>query len=112
MNVSNSDHPCAEGLEDFVTNDELYMNIATLPGNDVFLTGESEDGTHAWGADRSPTFMPGGTYDLAWTRSLRQWQSIQDYARTQRPQLPYPAVPAIDTEWRELGYGQRLIAII
>ena len=69
VNVSNSDHPCAEGIEDFVTNDELYMNIATLPGNDVFLTGASEDGTHAWGPDRAPTFMPGGAYDLAWTRN-------------------------------------------
>ncbi len=69
VNVSDSDHPCAEGIEDFVTNDELYMNIATKSGNDVFLTGSSEDGTHAWGPDRAPTFMPGGAYDLAWTRS-------------------------------------------
>ena len=69
VNVSASDHPCAEGIEDFVTNDELYMNIAARPGNDVFLTGSSEDGTHAWGPNREETFMPGGTYDLAWTRS-------------------------------------------
>ena len=69
VNVANSDHPCAEGIEDFVTNDELYMNIATKSGNDVFLTASAEDGTHAWGPDRAPTFMPGGAYDLAWTRS-------------------------------------------
>ena len=69
VNVSDSDHPCAEGIEDFVTNDELYMNIATKSGNDVFLTASAEDGTHAWGPDRAPTFMPGGAYDLAWTRS-------------------------------------------
>ena len=69
VNVSDSDHPCAEGIEDFVTNDELYMNIATKSGNDVFLTASAEDGTHAWGPDRAPTFMPGGAYDLAWTRA-------------------------------------------
>ena len=68
VNVSNSDHPCAEGIGDFVTNDELYMNIASRPGNDVFLTAEAEESTHAWGPDRAPTFMPGGAYDLAWTR--------------------------------------------
>ena len=69
VNVSDSNHPCAEGISDFVTNDELYMNIATKSGNDVFLTASAEDGTHAWGPDRAPTFMPGGAYDLAWTRS-------------------------------------------
>ena len=69
VNVSDSDHPCAEGIEDFVTNDELYMNIATKSGNDVFLTASAEDGTHAWGPNRAPTFMPGGAYDLAWTRT-------------------------------------------
>ena len=68
VNVSDSEHPCAEGISDFVTNDELYMNIASRPGNDVFLTAEAEEGTHAWGPDRAPTFMPGGAYDLAWTR--------------------------------------------
>ena len=69
VNVSNSDHPCAEGITDFITNDELYMNLGWRPGNDVFLTGDSGDGTHPWGPDREPTFMPGGTYPLAWTRA-------------------------------------------
>ena len=67
VNVSDPNHPCANGLSDFVTNDELYMNIGWRPGNDVFLEASAKEGSHAWGGQ--PTFMPAGTFPLAWTRS-------------------------------------------
>ena len=67
VNVSDSDHPCAEGIGDFVTNDELYMNLGWRSGNSVFLTADAPDGTYLWGGQ--PTSMPGGTYPLAWTRA-------------------------------------------
>ena len=68
VNVSQATHPGCSGIADFDTNDELYMNLALRDGNDVFITGTSEDGTWPWGPDRSPTHMPGGTYPLGWTR--------------------------------------------
>ena len=68
VNVSNADHPGAKGVADFSTNDELYMGLAVKDGNDVFITGTAEDGTHPWGPERTPQFMPGGTYPLGWTR--------------------------------------------
>ena len=68
VNVSQAGHPGVSGIADFSTNDELYMNLAIKDGNDVFLTGAAEDGTWPWGPDRNPTFMPGGTYPLGWTR--------------------------------------------
>ncbi len=68
VNISDAGHPGASGIADFSTNDELYMNLAIKDGNDVFLTGTSEDGTWPWGPDRNPTHMPGGTYPLGWTR--------------------------------------------
>lgn len=68
VNISQAGHPGAAGIADFATNDELYMNLAIKDGNDVFLTGTSEDGTWPWGPDRNPTHMPGGTYPLGWTR--------------------------------------------
>ena len=68
VNVSDAGHPGAAGIGDFSTNDELYMNLAIKDGNNVFLTGTSEDGTWPWGPDRNPTHMPGGTYPLGWTR--------------------------------------------
>ncbi len=70
VNISNTSHVGAKGVSAFTTSDELYMNTTFSPeGNDVFLTGDSEDGTWPWGPDRAPTFMPGGTYPLGWTRS-------------------------------------------
>ena len=68
VNVSAADHPGAAGIADFATDDELYMNLALKDGNDVFITGTAGDGTYPWGPDRNPTFMPGGTYPLGWTR--------------------------------------------
>ncbi|MGH2541822.1 MAG: ThuA domain-containing protein [Ardenticatenaceae bacterium] len=66
VNVKNSGHPCAEGISDFVTNDELYMGIATVPGNDVFMSGDYKGGTHTFAGKTMD--MPGGTFPLAWTR--------------------------------------------
>lgn len=66
VNVKNAEHPCAEGIGDFVTNDELYIELAYKPGNDVFLTADLVDGVHPWGG--KPTPMKGGTYPMAWTR--------------------------------------------
>ena len=70
VNISNPSHAGAAGVSDFVTSDELYMNTTFQEeGNDVFLTGDAEEGTWPWGPDRAPTLMPGGTYPLGWTRS-------------------------------------------
>jgi type 1 glutamine amidotransferase len=68
VNVSNSSHPGVRGISDFVTSDELYMGLAIKDGNEVFITGDAEDGTHPWGPERKPTHMPGGTFPLGWTR--------------------------------------------
>ena len=50
VNVADAEHPCAEGIEDFTTHDEVYMKIGWRPGNDVFLTTVCEGETHpmAW----------------------------------------------------------------
>ena len=52
VRVSDSEHPCNAGISDFVTNDELYMDLAQKPDIDVFLTAEAD----------------GKTYPLGWTR--------------------------------------------
>ena len=67
VKVSESDHPCAQGIEDFVTNDELYIQLGWKPGNNVFLTAELEEGTHVFAGHSM--FMAGGTYPMAWTRN-------------------------------------------
>ena len=69
MNVSQASHFGVAGVSDFSTDDELYMGLAIKEGNDVFLTGTTEDGTHPWGPDRAPMSMPGGTFPLGWTRT-------------------------------------------
>ena len=68
VTVSDSRHAGVRGVTDFETNDELYMGLAIKGGNDVFLTGTAEGGTHPWGPDRQPMDMPGGTFPLGWTR--------------------------------------------
>jgi len=68
VNVKDPSHPGVRGVSDFVTNDELYMGLANKDGNEVFITADAEDGTHPWGAQRQPKFMPGGTFPLGWTR--------------------------------------------
>ena len=53
VRMAGSEHPCAEGIADFVTNDELYNKLGWKEGNSVFLTAELE----------------GETYPMAWTRN-------------------------------------------
>ena len=67
VNIQNSDHPGVAGISDFVTNDELYMGIEYSDSNDVFMTADSEEGTHPWRGE--PTYMPAGRFPLGWTRS-------------------------------------------
>ena len=69
VNVSNSNHQGVAGVSDFSTEDELYMGLRIIEGNDVFITGDAEGGTYPWGPDRTPTHMPGGTFPLGWTRT-------------------------------------------
>ena len=71
VDVKNSDHACAEGISDFMTDDELYMNIDYRGnGNDVFLSADFESGTfHKNSVRNEEIHMPGGTFPLAWTRS-------------------------------------------
>ena len=67
VNIQNPSHPGVTGLTDFVTNDELYMGIQYNEGNDVFMTADSDEGTHQWRGN--PTYMPAGTFPLGWTRT-------------------------------------------
>ena len=53
VNQSDAGHPCAEGIEDFVTNDELYTKLGWREGNHVFLTAD----------------LDGAAEPMAWTRS-------------------------------------------
>ena len=52
VDVSDSSHPCAAGIEDFVTNDELYSKLGWRDGNHVFLTAD----------------LDGQAQPMAWTR--------------------------------------------
>ena len=70
VDVKDPKHPGAQGISDFTTNDELYMNIEYKDGNEVFVTSEFEEGTYPRNNPRGePTHMPGGTFPLGWTRS-------------------------------------------
>ena len=68
VTITAPDHPGANGVSDFKTQDELYMGLAVNDGNDIFLTADAPEGTHPWGPDRKPTHMPAGTFPLGWTR--------------------------------------------
>ena len=72
VNISNSGHPGVNGVAECDTDDALYMGLAITEGNDVFLTGHTENGTQPWGPDRAPKDMPGGTFPLGWTRRYGQ----------------------------------------
>lgn len=72
VKVSNASHAGVAGVSDFTTDDELYMGIDYRDGNDIFLTGDSEEGTWPWGPDRADTHMPAGTFPLGWTRTYGQ----------------------------------------
>ncbi len=52
VNVDEADHPCAEGISDFLTNDELYTKLGWRAGNDVFLSAD----------------LDGDAQPIAWTR--------------------------------------------
>lgn len=67
VNIQNSNHPGVAGISDFDTNDELYMGLKYSDDNDVFMTGDSEEGTYQWAG--KPTHMPAGTFPLGWTRT-------------------------------------------
>jgi len=67
--VSYSGHSGVSGVSGFSTEDELYMGLRVIEGNDVFITAKAEAGTCPWGPDRKPTHMPGGTFPLGWTRT-------------------------------------------
>jgi hypothetical protein len=69
VNVSNPGHAGVRGVSDFPTNDELYMGLAYKEGNEVYLTGTAEEGTHPWGPQREPKHMSGGIFPLGWTRT-------------------------------------------
>ena len=67
VNITQADHPGVSGILDFETNDELYMGVDYQDGNDIFMTGTSEEGTYMWGGQE--THMPAGTFPLGWTRN-------------------------------------------
>ena len=68
VNVTDPSSPGAIGISDFETDDELYMGVDYEEGNDVYVSGTSEDGSHTWRGEEM--FMPGGTFPLGWTRTF------------------------------------------
>jgi type 1 glutamine amidotransferase len=70
VDVSNSNHICANGLSGFDTYDERYMNIDFIEGNDVFLTVGFEGGVFEKNVSGNPAIeMPLGTFPIGWTRT-------------------------------------------
>ena len=67
VNITQPEHAGVSGISDFETNDELYMGIDYQEGNNVFMSGTSEEGTYAWGG-QDAVHMPAGTFPLGWTR--------------------------------------------
>ena len=90
VNTSDAGHPCAEGIEDFVTNDELYTNLGWREGNHVFLTSD----------------LDGVAEPMAWTRSYGNGRVFATTLGPQRAELPDAPVPAPRPERR--GLGRRL----
>ena len=69
--IGNQEHPCASGLSDFNTDDELYMNTDFRDGNDVFMSATHDSGSYSKNREGAEEMeMPGGTFPLAWTRSF------------------------------------------
>ncbi len=110
VSVSDSDHPCAEGIGDFVTNDELYMNIASPPRQRGVSDGERRRRNTCLGPGSRAYFYARRRLRPGLDPKLWQRQGVQDYARTQRTQLPNSAVSTTGAERRELGNGQGLRA--
>jgi type 1 glutamine amidotransferase len=67
VDIQNPSHPGVAGISSFETTDELYMGIEYSNDNDVFMSANSQDGTHQWGGN--PKYMPAGTFPLGWTRN-------------------------------------------
>ena len=59
VKVSDSNHPGAQGVSDFITNDELYMGIEFEDGNNYFITADAEEGTHLSGGGPNPESTDG-----------------------------------------------------
>ena len=69
VDVKNLSHPGAQGISNFVTSDELYMNIEFKDGNDVFVTSDFVEGSYPRNNPQGEAIhMPGGTFPLGWTR--------------------------------------------
>ena len=58
VNISKPGHVGVRGVSDFSTDDEIYTGLVIKEGNDVFRTGDAEDGEYPWGPDRVVTKMP------------------------------------------------------
>jgi hypothetical protein len=52
VSVDEPGHPCADGISDFLTNDELYTKLGWRAGNDVFMSSD----------------LDGEAQPMAWTR--------------------------------------------
>ena len=52
---------CAEGITDFVTNDELYTKMGWRSGNHVFMTAELDGVTYPMAWDPPPTARAGSS---------------------------------------------------
>ncbi len=70
VDLKDPEHPGAQGISGFTTNDELYMNIEFKDGNDVFLTSDFAEGDYPRNSPQGESIpMPGGTFPLGWTRT-------------------------------------------
>ena len=77
VNIKDSSHPGVQGISDFSTNDELYMGLALKDGNNVFITGDAEDGTHPWGARSAASVHAWWHFPVGLDPSLRSGQRIR-----------------------------------
>ena len=100
VNVTDADSPGVSGISDFTTNDELYMGIEYRDGNDVFMTGDSEDGTWMWRGEE--TFMAGGTFPLGWTRTYGDGKVLTTLLGHNGLSFETPGVPAHSPQRRGL----------
>ena len=85
VNVSQPGHVGVAGVSDFETNDELYMGIVFNEGNDVFITGDAEDGTYPWRGE--DTVHAGRHLPPGLDAPVRRRQGVRNPAGPQWPQL-------------------------
>ena len=70
VDVSDTNHICADGIVRFDTDDECYMNVDFTDGNDVFLTADFAGGSFEKNVPGNPPVkMPSGTFPIGWTRT-------------------------------------------